>query len=174
MRVVPHLVEEVKQVDVPRDIMETCAVLAHDTSEPQPRFVFANRLAAELFEASEIGDLIGMESRRTVDLDDREEQRRRGDLISSANNAVRTRTAPPSRRAFRRGEWMQSRLRTVTGGADDSQGRFASSFRRRTRAGLRRDDSDPNPPLPCIRGAVPARESRSPGTAARMREVLGD
>ena len=164
MRVVPHLVEEVKQVDVPRDIMETCAVLAHDTSEPQPRFVFANRLAAELFEASEIGDLIGMESRRTVDLDDREEQRRRGDLISSANNAVRTRTAPPSRRAFRRGEWMQSRLRA------DSLRRFADG----RGAGLWRDDSDPNPLLPCIRGAVPARESRSPGTAARMREVVGD
>ena len=85
-RVVPYLLEG--EGEVPGDIMRECAVLAHDTS-PEPKFVFANRLAMSLFEAESLDEIIGMESRRTVDLDDVEEQEKRGNLITSANDSVR-------------------------------------------------------------------------------------
>lgn len=89
-RVVPYLLEGEGQGEgeVPGDIMRECAVLAHDTS-PEPKFVFANRLAMSLFEAESLNEIIGMESRRTVDLDDAEEQEKRGNLITSANDSVR-------------------------------------------------------------------------------------
>ena len=72
----------------PRALYEfPCAVLAHDRGscgeDEQPKFTYANVAAQKIFESS-WGELVGMESRKSADLDNEDIQADRASLLARA------------------------------------------------------------------------------------------